>query len=93
MPRELQTLDTIFNSRVFRIPDYQRGYAWTRPQLDDFWDDLDGLSESRNHYTGQLTLESVPKAAWNAAGDAKPWKVASVPPLATNCDTARSTWP
>jgi hypothetical protein len=65
MPSELQNLDTIFNSRVFRIPDYQRGYAWKpRPQLDDFWEDLDRLAEQRNHYTGQLTLEKVPDPSW-----------------------------
>lgn len=65
MPSELQSLDTLFNSRVFRIPDYQRGYSWvTRPQLEDFWEDLLRLRELRSHYTGQLTLEKVPDAAW-----------------------------
>jgi uncharacterized protein DUF262/uncharacterized protein DUF1524 len=64
MPNELQNLDTIFNSRVFRIPDYQRGFAWGSLQLKDFWEDLDRLSAQRNHYTGQLTLERVPEAAW-----------------------------
>lgn len=64
MPSELQSLDTIFNSRVFRIPDYQRGYSWGDVQLSAFWDDLNRLRESRNHYTGQLTLEKVPDVAW-----------------------------
>jgi len=65
MPSELQSLDTIFNSRVFRIPDYQRGFSWlTRPQLEDFWEDLVRLRDQRSHYTGQLTLEKVPDAAW-----------------------------
>lgn len=61
---QLQTLDTIFNSRVFRIPDYQRGYAWVDRQLTDFWEDLKRTVEPRNHYTGQLTLEMVPTAGW-----------------------------
>ena len=60
MASELQNLATIFNNRVFRIPDYQRGYAWAEPQLNDFWDDLDRLDARRTHYTGQLTLEKVP---------------------------------
>ena len=64
MPSELQNLATIFNNRVFRIPDYQRGYAWGEPQLIDFWDDLDRLDADRNHYTGQLTLEKVRDADW-----------------------------
>jgi hypothetical protein len=63
MPSELQNLDSIFNSRVFRIPDYQRGYSWGQQQLSDFWEDLDRLGDQRNHYTGQLTLEKVPDDA------------------------------
>ena len=64
MTSELQNLDTIFNSRMFRVPDYQRGYSWGDPQLIDFWDDLDRLDTSRNHYTGQLTLEKAADAEW-----------------------------
>ena len=40
MANELQPLSLIFPNRLFRIPDYQRGYAWQQPQLADFWDDL-----------------------------------------------------
>lgn len=64
MPSELQNLDTIFNSRVFRIPDYQRGYSWTDEHLEAFWDDLDRLRDLRSHYTGQLTFEKVLDPAW-----------------------------
>ncbi|HTA45571.1 MAG TPA: DUF262 domain-containing protein [Bryobacteraceae bacterium] len=64
MPSELQSLDTIFNSRVFRIPDYQRGYSWATVHLEAFWDDLNRLRELRSHYTGQLTFEKVPDLAW-----------------------------
>ena len=64
MSSQLQTLDTIFNSRIFRIPDYQRGYAWGTRQLADFWQDLTRLTDGRNHYTGQLTLEKVTDLAW-----------------------------
>lgn len=52
MSSQLQTIDTIFNSRIFRIPDYQRGYAWGQRQLEDFWQDLNRLTDGRNHYTG-----------------------------------------
>jgi hypothetical protein len=27
--KELESLQSIFKNRLFRIPDYQRGYAWT----------------------------------------------------------------
>ncbi len=64
MPSQLHDLNAIFNSRVFRVPDYQRGYAWKTEHLEDFWDDLSRLEEGRSHYTGQLTLEQVPDDAW-----------------------------
>ena len=34
---ELQSLSQIFQNKIFRIPDYQRGYAWQSQQLRDFW--------------------------------------------------------
>jgi len=64
MPAELKPLQEFFNNRVFRIPDYQRGYAWGRGQLEDFWQDMIRLPAGRNHYTGQLTLEPVPRSCW-----------------------------
>lgn len=60
MDTQLLTLSKIFTERLFRIPDYQRGYAWTTKQLQDFWNDIAQLETGRNHYTGVLTLEEVP---------------------------------
>src|ERR1700733_4351965 len=54
------SLDSVFKEKIFRIPDYQRGYAWQRDQLKDFWEDLVNLSEGRSHYTGVLTLKELP---------------------------------
>lgn len=59
MDNQLLTLSKIFTERLFRIPDYQRGYAWTDKQLKDFWSDIQQLEPNNNHYTGVLTLESV----------------------------------
>lgn len=59
MQSELQTLSKIFTEKLFRIPDYQRGYAWTENQLADYWSDLSQIPEGGNHYTGVLTLETV----------------------------------
>jgi uncharacterized protein with ParB-like and HNH nuclease domain len=64
MPADLKNLSALFNERVFRIPDYQRGYSWTDRQLEDFWDDLRRIPENKNHYVGQITLEPVPENAW-----------------------------
>ncbi len=57
---EPKSLDSLFTEKLFRIPDYQRGYAWGREQLDAFWDDLTNLSDDRFHYTGVLTLKQIP---------------------------------
>jgi Protein of unknown function DUF262/Protein of unknown function (DUF1524) len=57
---EPKSLDSLFKEKIFRIPDYQRGYAWRHEQLKDFWEDLMNLAEGRSHYTGVLTLKELP---------------------------------
>ena len=37
MMDEPNSLDNLFEKKIFRIPDYQRGYAWQISQLKDFW--------------------------------------------------------
>ena len=61
---ELQSLNSIFKERILRIPDYQRGYAWTTTQLEDYWEDLLQLDPERIHYTGVITLEPVREKIW-----------------------------
>jgi uncharacterized protein with ParB-like and HNH nuclease domain len=56
-------LDTLFKQKLFRIPDYQRGYAWQKSHCKDFWEDLINLQPNRSHYTGVITLKEVPPAA------------------------------
>lgn len=46
MTNELQPFSQLFQNRLFRIPDYQHGYAWLQ-QLVDFWDDLVNLQSDR----------------------------------------------
>ncbi len=41
----------------FRIPPYQRPYAWTAEQVDDLWDDLVDNIDS-GHFLGSLVLSS-----------------------------------
>jgi uncharacterized protein with ParB-like and HNH nuclease domain len=62
---EPKSLDSLFKQKIFRIPDYQRGYAWQKSQLKDFWEDLVNLSNGRSHYTGVLTLKEVETAKIN----------------------------
>ena len=68
MSNELQSLSVLFQNRLFRIPDYQRGYAWKHEQLADFWEDLLNLPEDRYHYTGLLSLKAVNR------NDIKTWQ-------------------
>ena len=69
--KELQTLHQLFQNRVFRIPDYQRGYAWKEKQLIDFWEDLVNLDGNRLHYTGVLSIKTLPPSAAHLWTDAK----------------------
>ena len=69
MANELQSLLLLFQNRLFRIPDYQRGYAWLQPQLVDFWDDLDNLQPEHYHYTGLLSLKPLKRKEANGWGE------------------------
>lgn len=69
MKTELYTISKIFNETLFRIPDFQRGYSWGEYQLKDFWTDIEQLALDKNHYTGVLTLEAVPKEKWETWED------------------------
>ena len=73
--KELQSLDDIFNKKIFRIPDYQRGYAWGEKQLVEFWEDLLSLDSHRSHYTGVLSIKKVPEEIWSNWNDEK-WLIA-----------------
>jgi len=53
----------LLNGRVFRIPDYQRGYTWGEKQLIELWDDIEEIQLVNNdyskHYTGTIFLEII----------------------------------
>lgn len=57
------TLPGLFANKCFRIPNYQRGYAWGEPQLNDLWDDIMDIQKNgtayRPHYTGAITLQQI----------------------------------
>ncbi|MGL2659146.1 DUF262 domain-containing protein [Helicobacter pylori] len=58
---ELLTLDGVVEKGVFEIPSYQRGYAWQKEQLKDFWNDLEHVSKlgDKFHYMHSLTLRGL----------------------------------
>ena len=56
----LKSLKQLFKKKIFRIPDYQRGYSWTDTQLKEFWNDLISmLYSNKDHYTGMIFLKKI----------------------------------
>ncbi|MEG1821058.1 MAG: DUF262 domain-containing protein [Malacoplasma sp.] len=58
---DLLSLQDLFNKKIFRIPDYQRGYSWENTQLEEFWGDVLNLLSDREHYTGMISLKKLDK--------------------------------
>lgn len=75
---DLINLQSLFNNKIFRVPIYQRGYAWTIVQLKDFWEDISNLPnntfEEKYHYTGMLSIKKVSKEIWSNWNDEK-WAI------------------
>ena len=63
----MKTVSELFTNTFFRIPDYQRGYAWKKEkQLPETWDDIEEILDSDNsgfqpHYMGTLFVERMKK--------------------------------
>lgn len=58
--RELLS-NTKIGQNCFRIPDYQRGYAWNS-EFKDLWKDILRVynnANTKHHYTGMLSLEEM----------------------------------
>ena len=62
MPQTINLIE-LFTERVFRIPDYQRGYAWKEKQLSELWEDLEEIygenGEFKKHYTGTIFIKEI----------------------------------
>ena len=83
MIMEFKSINNIFENRLFRIPDYQRGYAWrSDKEVVAFWNDLMNLQKGKSHFTGSLTLQKMSEgekknleANWLLENDYTPWLV------------------
>lgn len=65
---DLLSLQDLFNKKIFRIPDYQRGYSWSTQQLEEFWSDIINLLPNKEHYTGMISLKKLDRdytSSWN----------------------------
>ena len=62
---DLKSLATIFQNRIFYIPDFQRGYAWTGDEIEDLIGDIEDLERIRNyrstyvHFTGTVIVKAL----------------------------------
>lgn len=74
------TLSTLFSEALFRIPDYQRGYAWETSQWKDFIQDIDALVEENviSHYTGTVVVYDAGRQAENKTYGTKKLRVVDV---------------
>lgn len=53
------SVEQLFAGRLFRVPDYQRGYSWETQQRTEFLEDLEMLGPGREHYTGTIILHEI----------------------------------
>lgn len=56
--QHLQSIQEIFQDKLFRVPNYQRGYAWEEKHWQDLLEDLELMDESQEHYTGTLVIHA-----------------------------------
>jgi len=54
------TLEVFFTGKFFRIPTYQRDYAWDRENVDDLLDDIiEAIETNTSHYIGTFILSTA----------------------------------
>lgn len=44
----------LFSLNHLYIPEFQRGYSWTKSQLEDLWIDIGQIPEGKHHYCGSI---------------------------------------
>jgi len=64
-------ISELFNNKIFRISDCQRGYSWGEEQLNTLWNDIKEIElsdgKSRKHYLGTIILQEStahPSESW-----------------------------
>lgn len=57
-----KTLNDLFDGKkIFRIPEYQRAYAWENKQLSDFIDDFKNQKVDKDYFFGTILFQEVGK--------------------------------
>ena len=53
-----KTISELFDGRkIFKIPQYQRAYAWEEQQLKDFVEDIENQKPGRNYFFGTILFQ------------------------------------
>lgn len=52
-------IDIFSKERFYKIPDYQRSYAWEEKQLKDFFEDFKNNYHTNNYYYGTILLQKI----------------------------------
>ena len=51
------SVKTLLESGRFVVPDFQRNYAWEAKQVNEFWNDLEFITQSQDeHFVGSVIL-------------------------------------
>ena len=59
--QDVTFLDLIGNGKKYRVPSFQRGYAWEEEQWEDLWNDIQELLQAPDtkHYMGALVVKAL----------------------------------
>ncbi|MDR6841028.1 DUF262 domain-containing protein [Pseudoxanthomonas sacheonensis] len=50
------TAGSLMSTSMFEVPIYQREYAWTLEEVEDFWNDIDEALSAESYFLGLLIL-------------------------------------
>ena len=53
------TVDTLLKTAQYRVPRFQRGYAWSGPQVDAFWADITGMRKGDGYFLGPMVVHQT----------------------------------
>jgi uncharacterized protein with ParB-like and HNH nuclease domain len=57
-----KSLNDLFDGKkIFKIPEYQRAYAWGEKQLSDFLDDFENQKLNKDYFFGTILFQEVGK--------------------------------
>jgi uncharacterized protein with ParB-like and HNH nuclease domain len=66
---ELVSMEKLLKSSLMLVPEYQRAYAWDRPQWEDLWADVhEGLLNGTDHFLGTVVLRQSDDTRMDSLG-------------------------